>query len=93
MKNKQIIFGDVFPTNEGGSVTVVEYRGAFEVVIKHDDSYEHIATVTARHLRSGGVRNPYRPSVYGIGFMGAGEHVSKVDGKHTSEYTAWGGYV
>lgn len=93
MKNKQIKHGDVFPTNEGGSVTVIEYRGAFEVVIKHDDSYEHIATVTAHHLRNGGVRNPYRPSVCGIGFMGAGEYVSKVDGKHTSAYATWRGML
>lgn len=91
MKNKQIKHGDVFRTNEGGSVTVVEYRGAFEVVIKHNDFYGHIATVTARHLRNGGVRNPYHPSVYGIGFMGVGEYVSKVGGKHTSAYTKWRG--
>lgn len=89
MKTKQIISGDVFTTNEGGSVTVVEYRGAFEVVIKHDDSHEHIATVTAQHLRNGGVRNPYRPSVYGIGFMGVGEHPASVNGKDTPAYKTW----
>lgn len=87
--SKQIIFGDVFPTNEGGSVTVVEYRDAFEVVIKHNDRYGHVAAVQAGDLRKGKIKNPYRPSVYGVGFMGAGEYVSKVDGKHTPAYKTW----
>lgn len=91
--SKQIIFGDVFTTNEGGSVTVVEYRGWDEVVVMHNDAYGHVAIVRAAHLRNGGVKNPYHRSVFGVGFVGAGEYVSKVDGKHTSAYTTWRGML
>lgn len=40
-----------------------------------------------------GLETLYRPSVYGIGFMGAGEYVSKVDGKHTPAYKTWHGML
>lgn len=79
----------MFPTNEGGSVTVVEYRGAFEVVIKHNDSYGHVVVVEAGSLRKGKVKNPYHPSVYYVGFIGVGNHLVSVNGKLTPVYETW----
>lgn len=89
MKNKQIDPGDVFPINSGGAVTVVEYRGAFEVIIKHNDPNGHIAIVRADQLRNGKVKNPYHRSVYGVGFIGVGEHVAKRNSKLTAVYKTW----
>lgn len=94
-KPKQVKVGDVFVTNEGGSVSVVEYHGSREVLIKHNDKYGHVATVRSDHLRSGQVKNPYHPSVYGVGFFGVGEHISyqKEDSKLTPSYIAWRGML
>ena len=89
MKNEQIKHGDVFRTNEGGSVTVVEYRGCTEVVIKHNDEHAHIATVHAHQLRKGQVKNPYHRSIFGVGFIGIGNHLVSVNGKDTPAYATW----
>ena len=93
MKTKQIKTGDVFPTNEGGDVTVIEYRGAFEGLVKHNDNHCHVATVRAGDLRKGKVKNPYLPSVHGVGFIGIGNHVAKRNGKGTPAYTTWQGML
>ena len=87
--SKQIISGDVFPTNEGGSVTVLQYRNAHGVIIQHNDDYGHIATVRAGDLRRGMVKNPYHRSVYGVGFIGVGEHPVSVNRKLTPVYKTW----
>lgn len=89
MKTKQITPGDVFTTNEGGSVTVVKYRNPYEVIIRHNDRYGHVAAVQAGNLRRGIVKNPYRRSIFGVGFIGVGEHPVSVDGNHTSAYKTW----
>ena len=88
-KHKKIQAGDAFPTNEGGSVTVVEYRNAREVLIEHNDTHKHRAVVQAGHLRAGQVKNPFFASVCGIGYVGAGGHVVSVGGRCTAAYESW----
>lgn len=87
--SKIIKSGDVYRTNKGGTVTVVKYRNSSEVVIKHNDDYEHTATVTSHQLRKGKVKNPYQPCIHGVGFVGVGEHTAYINGKQTPAYTAW----
>jgi len=81
--------GDVFEVNEGGSVTVVEYLGCYEVKIEHNDSHKHQAIVKNSHLRAGSVKNPFHPSVHSIGYLGSGEHKVWVGRKVTPTYKAW----
>lgn len=88
-KHKQIETGDVFPTNEGGSVTVIEYRGCLDVLIEHNDSFKHRATVVAGHLRNGHVKNPFNPSVFGVGYIAVGEYSAWGGGKYSPAYVAW----
>lgn len=37
--------------------------------------------------------NPYRPSVYGVGYMGQGRHRARIDGVKTKEYDTWHGMM
>ncbi len=89
IKHSKIQAGDIFSTNEGGSVTVVEYRNAHEVLIEHNDESNHSALVRADHLRDGRVKNPFHPSVFGVGYVGVGGHNVSVKGKSTAAYEAW----
>ena len=91
MKTKQIEAGDVFTTNEGGSVTVIKYRNSGEVVVIHNDSNGHVVVVQAGNLRDGRVKNPYHRSIFGVGFVGVGNHLVSVNGKHTPAYKTWRG--
>ena len=86
---KKIENGDVFHTNAGGSATVIDYRNSKEVVIKHNDTYGYIATVLSHDLRRGKFRNPYNPTVCGVGFVGCGKYLASIKRKHTPAYVIW----
>ena len=89
MTVKKIEIGDVFPTNGGGSVTVIEYKGSKNILVKHNDKHEHQAVVNSNNLRRGEVKNPYLPVILNIGFMGVGKFKSKKNGKVSIEYAVW----
>lgn len=81
--------GDMFITNEGGTVKVLNYINAKEVVIQHQDEHGHIQTKHSSGLRRGSVKNPYRKSVHGVGYLGVGEHRAYFQGKQTTAYNIW----
>ena len=94
MEAKKIEVGDIFSTNAGGEVEVVEYRGALEVVVKHLDKWGHEDVVQTDLLRKGVVKNPYKPSVFGKGFMGVGKYrASSAPSRQSPAYKAWVGLI
>lgn len=88
-KKVKIKEGDVFPTNEGGSVTVVSYEAWNKIVVKHMDERGHTATVRSDHIASGRIKNPFHPSTFGVGYIGVGEYTSRKAGKNTAQYITW----
>ena len=83
--------GDIFNTNEGGSVVVREYRSSYDIDVMHMDSHRYIDTVQAGNLRRGNVKNPYHKSVFGVGFVGVGIHKRSYRFKNNKKtaYDAW----
>lgn len=86
---KLIAVGDVFKINSGGTVTVVEIRSYMEVIVKHNDEHQHIATVQAGQLKLGNVKNPFYPAVFGVGYFGCGSYAAKHGSKHSPAYKTW----
>ena len=81
--------GDVFPTNQGGSVIVIDYKNQKDITIQYIDKHSHVAVVQAANLKSGSLRNPYHKAVRGVGFVGVGDY-NAYNGKIiTPEYRAW----
>lgn len=91
MKTLQV--NDIFPTNQGGSVTVIDIVNNLNITIKHNDRYGHTQTIALNNLKRGEAKNPYHPSVCGVGYPGYGIHRPTVNGKHTPGYTAWTGML
>lgn len=86
--SRRIEVGDVFNTKEGDKVEVVEYVKATKIVVKH--RYRgHFTSVSADRLRKGMIKNPYWPSVFGVGYLGVGEHKTSEGGRHTPHYKSW----
>ena len=88
-KHKPIQAGDVYPTNEGGSVVVVEYMHSTRILVRHADKFGHQAIVGCGDLRKGAIKNPYTPNVYGTGFVGVGPHKVRDGGNITKAYKTW----
>lgn len=89
-KHKPIQVGDVFQLNNGGSCTVIQSNSWDDIIIRHHDAHGHVMKVQSSKLRLGEVRNPYWPSVYGVGFVGVGKHKASEGRVQTREYNLWG---
>ena len=89
IKLADLRIGHIFQTNEGGVVRVVSIVNNRSIGIKHNDVYGHEAVVELSSLNRGAVKNPYHPSVFGVGYLGVGSYRSSIGGNHTHEYTIW----
>ena len=79
--------GKVFKSKSSGDFKIVEYNNATNVEIQFlKTGFE--TTVQLGHIKSGKVKDPCVPSVYGVGVLGT-KYPSKVNGIITKEYKLW----
>ena len=85
--------GEVFTSNEGHEFKIIEYKGAWDVVIQFLDSHGYTKKVQYSKCKSGEIKNPFHPSVHGVGYLGVMSNgkIPKVseNGKQTREYATW----
>ena len=86
--------GERFISNEGYEVVIVEYKNTHDVVVEFEDEYRARIHTDYDSCRKGKVKNPYHPSVCGIGCLGLMKDGSKPittygNGKHIREYDLW----
>lgn len=62
---------------------IIEYNNANDIVVEFQDKYKIRVHTTYSHFLSGCVKNPYYPSVYGVGMVGVKYPLQK------KEYEAW----
>jgi len=79
--------GTKFVTKTSGSCVVLEYKSCTEVLVEFSDGYRKI--VRADSLRVGNVKNPYHPSVQGVGYIGEGIFVTSKNKLLTKESVVW----
>ena len=76
--------GKVCKSSNSGDFKILKYNNAKEVEIQFiNTGFE--TTVQLVQVKSGNVKDPYLPSVYGIGALGA-KYQSKINGVLTKEY-------
>ena len=79
--------GKVFKSLNSGDFKIVKYNDNRNVEIQFiNTGYE--TTVQLVQVKSGEIKDPHIPSVYGIGVLGA-KYPSKVNGVKTKEYMLW----
>lgn len=81
--------GRVFKTKCGVPCKVINYRTAKEIKIQFLDENCYSTTVELGNLRRGNIRNPFFPSVRGVGYLGEGVFKAKINGVFTKEYVVW----
>lgn len=93
----QLNVGDVLPTNEGSSITILNQEPSDAknnyFRIKHNDEHGYVVIVTSSAIRSGSIKNPYRKSVYGIGYIGVGPYSAGTKNNKTIEYGVWSSMI
>ena len=83
--------GKIFKSKPSGDFKIVKYNDNRNVEIQFlNTGYKMVTTLG--NIRNGKIKDPYLPSVYGIGVVG-GKYPSKVDGIQTKEYELWSGML
>lgn len=85
--------GEKFITNEGYNIEIVEYFGSKNSTVRFEDG-TLVENKEYADLRKGKVKNPNHKSVYGIGYFGIGNHMSRhIGGKKIKKYNTWQGIL
>lgn len=88
-KHKKLEVGDVVINKHGEKAKVILYKRSDDISIKFLDDYGHEKSVSAASIRQMVFKNPYRKSVFGVGYLGEGEFNSGTRKNHTTEYDLW----
>ena len=79
--------GKVCKSKLSGDFKILKYNDSKNVEIQFvTTGYE--AVVQLGHIKSGSVKDPYSPSVYGVGITGV-KYPITINGVHTKEYDLW----
>lgn len=80
--------GARFKTNGYGMLTVVKYTSKYNVTVRFDETNAEL-TAQSSHIRSGTVKDKFKPIVFGVGFIGDGDHHIPRATKRESPYVLW----
>ena len=79
--------GKVCKSLNSGDFKILKYNGKESVVIQFSKTgFETVARL--QHIKSGGIKDPYSPSLYGVGILGT-KYPSTINGRDTKEYVLW----
>ena len=79
--------GKICKSSNSGDFKIVKYNDSKDVEIQFlKTGYE--TTVELGNIRKGEVKDPYSPSVFGVGVLGT-KYLSKINGVKTKEYDLW----
>ena len=79
--------GKVCKSKSSGDFKIVKYNDAHNVEIQFlNTGYRKVAEM--KEVRNGGVKDPYSPSVYGVGILGT-KYPSTINGVNIKEYDLW----
>jgi len=90
MKNLNLV-GKKNTTNEGYEVEIIGYTNNKNVDVIIDNKV--IQKTSLQQFEQGKLKNPYHPSVYGVGYFGEGRYKSAIDKIKTPYYMAWKGIM
>lgn len=94
MTKENTRIGEKFTSNEGYEFIIIEYNNCEDLWIQFEDKYGAKVHTRYQNCRTGQIKNPYHPSVFGccyLGLLSDGSRPKTTDGKgkHTREYDVW----
>ena len=82
----------IYNSSNYGQFKILNYINYKSVEIEFlETGYK--TTTRTMEIRGGKVKDKLLPAVYGVGFLGDGEHKPSVDGKSTKAYNTWIGML
>lgn len=84
--NKRL--GEEQLSNQGCLMKIVEYNNCMDIIVEFQDKYKTRMHTDYGNFIKGKAKNPYHPTVCGIGIIGV-KYPSVINGKATKEYETW----
>ena len=82
--------GETNKNKRGTLMEIIKYNSSEDMDIRFLDEFFYVKKgVTYSAFKNGGVKNPFDRNVYGIGYIGLGEHAVKIGNDKTQEYRVW----
>lgn len=92
-KKEENRIGIEFTTKEEYQVIVIDYINALKVQVMFLDEHKWTTWTQWGNLKRGELKNPFHPSVYGVGYLGVDENgevpKTRINGAKTREYKLW----
>ena len=90
MLDRQQRVGQTNMSNDGTLMKIIEYKGAFNVLVEFQDNFRHQVWVAYNDFKRGVVKNPYCKQLYDKGYLGVGPYAPYVKkGEKTKAHDAW----
>jgi hypothetical protein len=83
--------GKTFVSNEGCKFKIIEIINSRHYIIEFENGF--VMKVSYGSIRSGKIKNPYHPSVCGVGYLGIGVHKFHIGRKSTHCCQIWKGMM
>lgn len=80
--------GETYRNNLNDVATIIRYVNYNEVYVVFDGHEEEVK-FRYNNLKNGEFKNPFTPSVCGVGYIGVGKYKTRIDGKKTKCYETW----
>lgn len=81
--------GEYFITNEGYKIVIVEYNNNKDITVEFQDEHGVKVSTDYSTCKNGKIKNPYHPSVFGVGYIGVGKYKTSINYEKTECYKDW----
>lgn len=88
-KQKQERLGEENYNNYKVLMKIIEYNNNKDIIVEFQDEHNVRIHTTYNNFKKGNVKNPYHPSIYGVGYLGEGKYKPSKNGKSTKAYKVW----
>lgn len=93
VNKRDLRLGEVRQNNQGTLMTIIDYIDATDITVKLDNKHQTIIYHnTYKNFKNGLIKDPYYPSLYGVGIIGE-KYQSRINYKLTKEYSTWQGIL
>lgn len=83
--------GHRFLTKSSGYCEVIDIIDSKNVFVQFDGGWKKVCQLSA--VKSASIKNPYHPSVFGVGFLGEGPYITSKNKILTQESITWRGML
>ena len=84
------MLGEIKENNKGTKMKIIAQRSTEDIDVEFLDNYHYVFKHnTYQNFKSGGIKNPFDKTVYGVGYLGDWKYNGWVNGKPTVEYYIW----